>query len=171
MAVDQSYALPAVEERTAPAHFLPRQRGHARLQKLLQGRVWTALRVGFDASLLAVAVAVTLLRATGADGDEIWLAAVFAPLTIGALALAGLYKHDFQVKVVDGIGRVIAATTLAAAAAITAAAVGTTHLEAHVLIPHVWAASTVLLTVGRVFTNWVERRARGAVLSPRPPSS
>ena len=168
MAVDQSYALPAVEERTAPAHFLPRQRGHARLQKVLQGPVWTALRVGFDASLLALAVAVTLLRAAGADGAEIWLAAVFAPLTIGALALGGLYKHDFQVKVVDGVGRVIAATTLAAAAVITAAAVGTTQLEAHVLIPHVWAASTVLLTVGRVFTNWVERRARGAGVVATP---
>ncbi len=108
------------------------------------------------------------MRAPGADGDAIWLAAAFAPLTVGAFALGGLYRHDFQVKVVDGVGRVIAATTVAAAAIITAAAVGTTHLEAHTLIPHVWAAAAVLLSTGRVFTNWVERRARaeGVVATP-----
>jgi hypothetical protein len=143
MALEQSYALSAVEERTAPAHFLPRAR-RTPLERLLQGRAWTALRAGFDACLLALAVGVTVLRAPGADADEIWLAALLLPLTIGMLTLGGLYKHDFQVKVVDGLGRVVGATTLAAAAAITAAASGTSQLESHALVPHTWAAATVL---------------------------
>ncbi len=168
MAIEQSYALSAVEERTAPAHFLPQRVQRTRLEGLLQGRSWIALRVGFDALLLAIAVGVTLLRAPGASADEIWLAALLAPLTIGALTLGGLYKHDFQVKVVDGVGRVIGATTLAAAAAITAAATGTTQLESHALVPHAWAAASVLLVVGRVFTNWVERRARAAGVIATP---
>ena len=167
MALEQSYALSAVEERTAPAHFLPRAR-RTPLERLLQGRAWTALRAGFDACLLALAVGVTVLRAPGADADEIWLAALLLPLTIGMLTLGGLYKHDFQVKVVDGLGRVVGATTLAAAAAITAAASGTSQLESHALVPHTWAAATVLLVVGRVFTNWVERRARAAGVVATP---
>jgi len=167
MAIDQSYALAAVEERTAPAHFLPRAR-RTRLERLLQGRAWTALRVGLDTLLMAAAVGVTVLRAHGATADEIWLAALLVPLTIGMLTLGGLYKHDFQVKVVDGVGRVVGATTLAAAAAITAAASGTAHLESHALVPHVWAAATVLLTTGRVFTNWAERRARAAGVVTTP---
>ena len=81
MALDQSYALSAVEERTAPAHFLPRAR-HSRLERMLQGRAWTALRVGFDAFLLAIAVGVTVVRAPAADADAIWLAALLVPLTI-----------------------------------------------------------------------------------------
>jgi len=51
MAIDQSYALAAVEERTAPAHFLPRAQ-HTRLERLLQGRAWTAMRVGLDTVLM-----------------------------------------------------------------------------------------------------------------------
>ena len=43
----------------------------------------------------------------------------------------GLPEHNFQVKIVDGVARVIGAVTLAAAAAITAAAVGTPQLESH----------------------------------------
>ena len=167
MALDQSYALSAVEEHAAPAHFLPRAR-RTRLEGLLQGRAWTALRVGFDAVLVAIAVGVTVMRAPSASADEIWLAALLVPLTIGMLTVGGLYKHDFQVKVIDGVGRVIGATSLAAAATITAAAAGTTQLESHALVPHTWAAATVLLVVGRVFTNWVERRARavGVVATP-----
>jgi exopolysaccharide biosynthesis polyprenyl glycosylphosphotransferase len=168
MGLDQSYALAAVEERTAaPAHFLPRAR-RTRVDRLLQGRAWTSLRVGFDTLLMAIAVGVTVVRAPSATADEIWLAALLAPLTIGMLVLGGLYKHDFQVKIVDGVGRVIGATTLAAAAAITSAAAGTTQLESHALIPHAWAAASVLLVVGHVFTNWVERRARaaGVIVTP-----
>jgi exopolysaccharide biosynthesis polyprenyl glycosylphosphotransferase len=168
MALDQSYALSAVEERTAPAHFLPQRVQRTRLERLLQGRTWTALRVGFDVLLVAFAVGVTVLRAPSASADEIWLAALLAPLMIGTLTLGGLYKHDFQVKIVDGVGRVIGATTLAAAATITAAATGTTQLESHALIPHTWAAASVLLVVGRVFTNWVERRARAAGVIATP---
>ena len=168
MALEQSYALSAVEERTAPAHFLPQRVQRTRLERLLQGRTWTALRVGFDVLLVAFAVGVTVLRAPSASADEIWLAALLAPLMIGTLTLGGLYKHDFQVKIVDGVGRVIGATTLAAAATITAAATGTTQLESHALIPHTWAAASVLLVVGRVFTNWVERRARAAGVIATP---
>jgi len=168
MALDQSYALAPVEERTAPAHFLPARVQRNRLERFLQGRPWTALRVGFDALLMAIAVGVTVVRAPNATADEIWLAALLAPLTIGMLALGGLYKHDFQVKVVDGVGRVISATTLAAAAAITSAAAGTTQLESHALVPHAWAAASVLLVAGRVFTNWIDRRARAAGVVATP---
>jgi exopolysaccharide biosynthesis polyprenyl glycosylphosphotransferase len=35
-------------------------------------------------------------------------------------------------------------------------------------VPHTWAAATVLLVVGRVFTNWVERRARAAGVVTTP---
>ena len=158
MGLDQSYALTAVEERTAPAHFLPHPHP-ARAHALLQGRGWTALRVGFDAVLLALAFGITALRADG-DADQLLLAALLVPLTLGMLAVAGLYKHNFQVKIVDGVARVIGAATLAAAAAITAAAVGTPQLESHALVPHVWGAACVLLGLGHVFTNWVQRRAR-----------
>jgi len=163
----QSYALPAVDERTAPAHFLlPAPR--TRLERLLQGRSWTALRVGFDALLVAVGVAAIILRAPGADADETTLPLLFAPLMIGMLALAGHYKHEFQLKIIDGVVRVVGATSLAAAAAITAAAAGTTQLESHALVPHTWAAATVLLVTGRVFTNWAERRARAAGVAATP---
>jgi exopolysaccharide biosynthesis polyprenyl glycosylphosphotransferase len=168
MALEQSLALSAVEERTAPAHFLPQRVQRTRLERLLQGRAWIALRVGFDALLMAIAVGVTVLRAPGASADAIWLAALLAPLTIGMLAIGRLYKHDFQVKVIDGVGRVIGATTLAAAAAITSAAAGTTQLESHALVPHTWAAASVLLVAGRVFTNWVDRRARAAGVAATP---
>jgi exopolysaccharide biosynthesis polyprenyl glycosylphosphotransferase len=167
MALDQSYALSAVEERTAPAHFLPRAR-RTPFERLLQGRTWIALRVGFDAFLVAVAVAVTFVRAPGADADEATLPLLLAPLMLGTLALAGQYKHDFSLKVIDGVGRVVGATSLAAAAAITAAAAGTTQLESHALVPHTWAAATVLLVTGRVFTNWAERRARAAGVAATP---
>ena len=166
MGLDQSYALSAVEERTAPAHFLPQPHA-SRAQRLLQGRTWTALRVSFDAVLLGLAFGVTVLRAD-ASADQIRLAALLVPLTLGMLAVAGLYKHEFQVKIVDGVARVIGAATLAAAAAITAAAVGTPQLESHALVPHTWAAACVLLGLGHVFTNWVQRRARAARVIATP---
>ena len=171
MPLEQSYAVPAVEERTlrpAPRWLARPAARRSRAERLLQGRSWTALRIGLDCVLVALAVGTTLLRAPGADAAEIRLAALLVPATIAALAIGGLYRRALQVNVIDGVGRVLVTTSLATGGLITAAAVGTSQLDSHALMPHAWAFASLYLVLGRVFTNWVQRRARGSGMVATP---
>jgi exopolysaccharide biosynthesis polyprenyl glycosylphosphotransferase len=169
--MDQSYAVPtAVEERVAaPPQWLPARPSRSPLTaRILQGRIWTALRVGIDAVLITAAAGATLLSAPGADAGEIAYVLLLAPLTIALLALGGLYKNGLQLTLFDGLGRALGALSLATGALITAGALGTPHLEPQLLLAQACVASALALGVARVTTNGAQRRGRasGALAAP-----
>ena len=56
----------------------------------------------------------------GSDGQ--WLVWLLPVLVVGLFALRGMYRGDLQVRVVEGLGTIVASTSLAAASLIAAAA-------------------------------------------------
>jgi len=119
VASDRSPAVdapPAAADRpSAPA---PPNHPRARwVRLLLQGHGWAALRLAFDASLLLLAIGAARLGAPAAqiasDGEAlVWL---FPPLVLAIFGLRRMYSGELQVQVIDGLGIVVAATSLAAA--------------------------------------------------------
>ena len=143
-------------------HTAPESRRVRLAQLLLQGSGWTALRLGFDSVLLLLAVGAAMLGAPaaqlGADGDALlWL---FPPLVLAIFGLRGMYRGELQVRIVDGLGIVAAATSLVAAALIAMAAFTTPDANPAPLIAREWLFATMYLMGGRLLLAWSQRTAR-----------
>ncbi len=137
---------------------------------LLQGPGWRALRLGFDATLLLLAVAAARFGAPAAqipsDGHAlVWL---FPPLVLAFFGLRGLYRGELQVRVVDGLTTIAASTSLAAATLIALAAFTTPAANPAPLIARGWLFATLYLMGGRVLLAWAQRRARVGELIGKP---
>jgi len=137
---------------------------------LLQGRGWTAVRLGFDALLLLLAVEAARVGApaaqVGPDGDAlVWL---FPPLVLVLFAVRGLYRGELQVRVIDGLGMAAGATALAAAIVIALAAFTTPDASPALLIARAWLFATLYLSGGRLLLAWSQRRARVSGLIGKP---
>jgi exopolysaccharide biosynthesis polyprenyl glycosylphosphotransferase len=143
----------------------------SRLARMLQGRRWSLLRVGVDALMLVLGVAAALVGAPAADasmsGSEggVWL---MPPLTIGLLALWRMYRDTIQLRAVDGLAQVVAATSLAAISLIAAADVFSVGTDAAPLVARAWFFGTIYLAGGRIFMWWTQRRARVARIIAKP---
>ena len=166
MAGEHSYAVPTVvdERVAAPPTWLPARSHRPLTRRVLQGRAWTALRVGLDALLLTVAAAAALAIAPAPAAGEAVYVLLFVPVTIAMLTAGGLYKNGLQVTLFDGLGRALGAAALAAGAVITAAALGTPQLEPQLPIAQAWLLAAVLVGAGRVATNCAQRRGRASGL-------
>ena len=149
------------------AGSIPPRIGLARL--LLEGRGWTATRLGLDVLLLVLAVG----AAFAAPPDEIgpdgqWVVWLLPPLVLGLFALRRMYSGELQVQVLEGLGTIVASTSLAAAGLIATAAFTHPSDDPASLVARAWLFATLYLTGGRVLLAWGQRRARVNKLIGKP---
>ncbi|HEX6652223.1 MAG TPA: sugar transferase [Thermoleophilaceae bacterium] len=139
-------------------------------QGLFQGPGWTAFRAAVDVSALILGNVAALLGAkaadTGTDGEHlIWL---FPILVCGLLAAWGLYKDTVQMRIVDGVGQVLAATSLAAILLIAGAALFEPGSQPAPLLARAWLFGALYLSAARMLLAWAHRRARATRLIAKP---
>jgi exopolysaccharide biosynthesis polyprenyl glycosylphosphotransferase len=158
---DEALALPrqAAGQSSAPLR-----------RRIFEGTGWTVLRIVADSVLLVLGNVAAIVGApaaqTALDGEElIWL---LPPMVIGVLAIRGLYKDRIQVRVLDGLGQVLAVTSLSAISLIAAAALITPDADAAPLIARAWLLGTLYLIGGRAVLGWAQRRARVTRLLAKP---
>ena len=151
-------ATPAPEPRLGPR------------ERLFQGSSWTAFRLVVDAGMLALGNAAALYGAPAANADSsarnlVWL---LPPLVIALLAASRMYRDTIQVRIIDGLGQVLAATSLAAISLIAAAALVDPGAAAGPVLARAWLFGTLYLAGGRILLGWAQRRARATGLIAKP---
>ncbi len=161
-------------ERPAPGVERPAEVALAataglRRRRLFEGRGWTFLRIGMDAGLLALGNVAAILGAPAAgaalEGDVlIWL---MIPMVIGFLAIRGLYRDRIQMRLADGVGAVVAATSLAAISLIAAVTLFSPGTDQAPLVARAWLLGTAYLVAGRTLLAWAQHRARATRLVAR----
>jgi exopolysaccharide biosynthesis polyprenyl glycosylphosphotransferase len=159
-----------VRDEAPPSSQAPGR--HARRldpQRILDGTGWRVLRVTIDLFLLLLAPLAALVAAPSDlsdDGDVlIW---VFPPVVLALLALWGLYSNRTHPRVVDGLGKIIAATSLAAVVLIAGAAFIEPASQPAPLLARTWLYATALVMGGRLLLVWAQRRGRAARLVSTP---
>ena len=136
---------------------------------LFEGRGWLLFQLAVDAVLLVLAVLAAIVGARDADVDAasglVWL---LPPLTLVLMAVWGLYRDRTALRLVDGIGQVMAATALPAIIIIAGAALIDPTIEPAPLLARAWLFATVYLVAGRILLTWAQRRARASRLMSKP---
>jgi len=131
-------------------------------QWLYEGSGWTLLRLATDAGLLVVAVlaAYYSFEASGVDMRAGQISLLFPPLVIVLLAVRGLYLRRINPELLQGVGRIVGATSLAAMLVLAAGAFTVTSVAAAPLVARLWVFATAFLVTGRVVLGLNQRRAR-----------
>jgi exopolysaccharide biosynthesis polyprenyl glycosylphosphotransferase len=160
----------AAETAASQAAVEPGARPRTLRQSLFQGPGWTAFRASVDVSALILGNAAALIGAAAADAGTdgqhlIWL---FPALVCGLLAAWGLYKDTVQMRIVDGVGQVLAATSLAAILLIAAAALLEPGSQPAPLLARAWLFGAIYLSAARMLLAWAHRRARSTRLIAKP---
>jgi exopolysaccharide biosynthesis polyprenyl glycosylphosphotransferase len=160
-------AAPDAAELPIPA--APSARGRLGRKVLFHGRGWLGLRIGTDAVLLLLGSLGAVLGAPESVSDDgatlLWL---FPPLTIALLGLGGLYQDRIQAKLIDGLGKVLAAAALAAVTLIAAAALLDPGSEPAPLLARAWLLGSAYVAGGRLLLAWTQRHARATRLIAKP---
>jgi exopolysaccharide biosynthesis polyprenyl glycosylphosphotransferase len=158
----------ADEARAGLASVRPKDKPSL-LQRLFDGTGWRLLRFGTDAALLLIATAFARIGAPdsiGSDGQTlIWL---FPPIVLVLLAARGLYDNRTHTRIVDGLGKFVAATALATVVLIAGAAFFDPDSDPAFLLGRMWIYSTALLVAGRFVLEWAQRRGRASGLVAKP---
>ena len=160
-------AGPAAVDALAPAGL---SAASARRRRIFERPVWTALCVGLDVVLMALGNVAALVGAPAAqadvrDAELIWL---FPVLVVGLLALRGGYRDRIDVRVIDGVARIVAATSLAAISLIAAAALLDPQADPAPVISRAWLFATVYVAGGHALLGWARKRARSSRLIAEP---
>jgi exopolysaccharide biosynthesis polyprenyl glycosylphosphotransferase len=144
--------------------------GHPARRRLFHGRGLSLLRLFTDALMVELGTATAVLGAPAAqtDGQAVGLVWLFPPLVLALIAVWGLYKDSIQLRRVEGIGRVLAATSLAAVALIAAVALFYPYADPAPLVGRAWVFGTLYLGAGRLLLGWAHRRARVTRLAAKP---
>jgi exopolysaccharide biosynthesis polyprenyl glycosylphosphotransferase len=171
--MEHAYATGAASARADEGFFPPHEVEQARpalRQTLFEDSRWTALRLGVDVSALVLGNVAALVGAPAADAglDGQYLIWLLPAAVCALLALWGLYKDTIQSRLVDGLGQVVAATSLAAIALIAAVALLDPSAEPAPLIARAWLFGTVYVAGARVLLSWAQRRARATRLTAKP---
>jgi exopolysaccharide biosynthesis polyprenyl glycosylphosphotransferase len=169
---------PAYAPRTSPARqeagraaSIPAPiTAHGLRHALFQGRGWKLFRLGVDATALVLGNVAALIGAPAADApiDDRWLIWLLPPIACVMLALWRMYADRFQLRLIDGLGQLVAATSLGAISLIAAAALFQASTEPVPLITRAWLFGTLFLIGGRILLAWAARRARAARLVGKP---
>jgi exopolysaccharide biosynthesis polyprenyl glycosylphosphotransferase len=144
-------------------------RGRLGRKALFHGSGWLALRIGTDALLLLLGTVAAIVGAPESVSDDgralLWL---FPPLTIALLAAGGLYRDHIQVRLIDGLGKVLGAAALATVTLIAAAAVFEPASDPAPLLARAWLLASAYLAGGRLLLAWTQRHARATRLIAKP---
>jgi exopolysaccharide biosynthesis polyprenyl glycosylphosphotransferase len=158
---------PAAVDALAPSGLAARA---ARRRRVFERPLWTVLCVVLDVTLIllgnvAAIIGAPAAHADVADAELIWL---FPALVVVILAARGAYRDRIDLRVIDGIARIAAATSLAAISLIAAAALFDPGADPAPLISRAWLFATVYLAGGHVLLAWARRRARATRLIAEP---
>jgi exopolysaccharide biosynthesis polyprenyl glycosylphosphotransferase len=138
-------------------------------QRLFDGTGWRLLRLGSDAVLLALATVFAQIGAPdslGSDGST--LIYLFPPLVLGLLASRGLYDNRTHTRILDGLGKFVAATALATVVLIAGAAFVDPDSDPALLLGRAWLFGTAMLIAGRFVLEWAQRRGRASGVVAKP---
>ncbi len=138
-----------------PVSAKPAARERDRLaQDLLEGRGWTLLRLASDGVLLLLAALSAQVGAEAAnlrlEAPGAWTLWLFPPAALALLALRGAYARKLNVQLLDGLGRLVGATSLAAMAILTATVILDHGARPEAFLARVWFFGTAYLLGGRV---------------------
>ena len=163
---DVPKTLSPADGRTRELTVVPPEARRPARQALFEGKGWMRLRLVTDAAALLLGNAAALIGASAAGADEsgavlVWL---FPPLVIAALAARRMYGSRLHVRVADGIGQLVAATSLAAIGLIAGAALLEPSEDVAPLLARAWLFGTVYLVGARLVLAWAQRRARSSRL-------
>jgi exopolysaccharide biosynthesis polyprenyl glycosylphosphotransferase len=138
-------------------------------QRLFEGPGWRNLRFAADLIALVAAPLAALAAAPDDLGDDgrvlLW---VLGPMVMGLLALWGLYASRTQPKMMDAVGKIIAATSLATIVLIAGAAFIEPSAQPAPLLARGWLYGTLFLIGIRLLLNWAQGRGRSAGLVSIP---
>ena len=141
-------------------------------QGLLEGRGWTLVRLATDAALLLLAAISAQAGAEAAnlrlDASGAWTVWLFPPATLVLLALGGAYGRKLNVQVLDGVGRLVGATSLAAMAILTATVILDHGARPEAFLARVWFFGTAYVLGGRILLALTQRRARANAIVGKP---
>jgi exopolysaccharide biosynthesis polyprenyl glycosylphosphotransferase len=163
---DRREALKPLDGRARELALVPAETRRPARQSLFEGKGWMRLRLVTDLVALLLGNAAALVGASAAGADEsgeflVWL---FPPLAIAALAARGMYGSRLHIRVADGIGSLVAATSLAAITLIAAAALLEPSEHVAPLLARAWLFGTVYLVGARLVLALAQRRARSGRL-------
>jgi exopolysaccharide biosynthesis polyprenyl glycosylphosphotransferase len=138
-------------------------------QRLFDGTGWRLLQLGSDAALLALATVFARIGAPDSlGGDGSTLVYLFPPLVLGLLAFRGLYDNRTHTRILDGLGKFVAATALATVVLIAGAAFVDPESDPALLLGRAWLFGTAMLIAGRVVLELAQRRGRASGLVAKP---
>jgi exopolysaccharide biosynthesis polyprenyl glycosylphosphotransferase len=171
MKTQQAHPSRVVEERAVLSMPETPRPVQPRLgRSLFAGRGWLRLRIATDVVLLLMGVAAAVLGAP-AEHESLrggWLVWAFPPLVLLLMALSGMYRDTIQVRLAEGVARVLAATSLAAVMLIAGAALLEPSSEPAPLLARAWVFGSLYLVVGRLLLARGRRRARATRLVAQP---
>ena len=139
-------------------------------QRLFEGPGWRNLRAGSDLIALVVAAPLAALAAAPKDlsDDGTTLLWFLGPAAMALMALWGLYASRTQPKIMDAVGKIIAATSLATVVLIAGAAFIEPNSQPAPLLARGWLYGTLFLIGTRLLLNWAQSRGRAAGLVATP---
>ena len=145
-------------------------REHPARRWLFHGRGWALLRLVSDVVLVGLGTATAVVGAppTQTDGEGLGLVWLFPPLVLALMAAWGLYKDSIQLRVFEGVGQVIGATSIAAVALIAGVALVYADAQPAPLVGRAWLFGTLYLIAGRLVLGQAHRRARITRLVAKP---
>ncbi len=161
---------PATPEGSRVASFPAPVTAHGLRHALFEGRGWKLFRLGADLTALVLGNVAALVGATAADAgiEDAWLIWLLPPIVCLMLALWHMYGEAVQLRLIDGLGQLLAATSLGAISLIAAAALFDASTEPVSLIARAWLFGTLFLMAGRILLAWAARRARASRLIAKP---
>jgi exopolysaccharide biosynthesis polyprenyl glycosylphosphotransferase len=139
-------------------------------RRLFTGAGWLRLRVASDVVLLLMGLGTAILGAP-AEHESLqggWLVWAFPPLVLLFMAVSRMYRDTIQVRLAEGVTRVLAATSLAAVTLIAGAALLDPASQPAPLLARAWVFGSLYLVVGRLLLARSRRRARATRLVAKP---
>jgi exopolysaccharide biosynthesis polyprenyl glycosylphosphotransferase len=123
---------------------------------------WRVVALATDCVMLAAAVGAAVLGAAAAQVDAHPGALVFAfpPLVLALLALRGMYRSKMTLRILDDLGHVVGATSVAAMVVIALSALTSGVSQRAELVARMWVFSMLYVGAGRLILVRIQRKVR-----------
>jgi exopolysaccharide biosynthesis polyprenyl glycosylphosphotransferase len=132
-------------------------------------RSWPQISIATDGSMLAAALVFAGILSRGSTATMSWgWAVVLALLTLLVLNRKRLHRSPLELRIIDTLGGVVAATGIATAVTIALRVVLTDSVSIAQQSVRLWLLATAFLSAGRIALTVQERRARRAGTAGSP---